>query len=238
MRTPSGVSYVLENRLVTKRLFREAIETTRVRQVEDYPHELAFAMRSLAPAAGAEDICMVVLTPGIYNSAYFEHSFLARQMGVEVVEGRDLIAYDNRIYMRTIRGLQPVDVIYRRIDDAFLDTLPPKVPAAFEFRNASWLDEAVYARLRARNLALCIADTGEKTTPIVETADYGYFRLRDEGYQADDLARWAGEIQARASRWREVFVYYSGHSDEEGLLLAGARVGYRELRDLMRSDLP
>ena len=84
--------------------------------------------------------------------------------------------------------------------DAFLDTLPPKVPAAFEFRNASWLDDAVYERLRARNLALCIADTGDKTTPIVETADYGYFRLRDEGYQAADIARWADEIaDARAA---------------------------------------
>ena len=78
--------------------------------------------------------------------------------------------------------------------DAFLDALPPKVPAAFEFRNASWLDDEVYERLRARNLALCIADTGEKTTPIVETADYGYFRLRDEGYQPADIERWAAEI--------------------------------------------
>ena len=84
--------------------------------------------------------------------------------------------------------------------DAFLDTLPPKVPAAFEFRNASWLDDAVYARLRARNLALCIADTGDKTTPIVETADYGYFRLRDEGYQAADIARWAGRDRRRTRR--------------------------------------
>ncbi len=91
--------------------------------------------------------------------------------------------------------------------------LPPKVPAAFEFRNASWLDDAVYERLRARNLALCIADTGDKTTPLVETADYGYFRLRDEGYQAADIDKWAAEIEARASRWRETFVYFK-HEDE------------------------
>jgi uncharacterized protein YecE (DUF72 family) len=97
--------------------------------------------------------------------------------------------------------------------DAFLDTLPPKVPAAFEFRNASWLDDAVYQRLQARNLALCIADTGDKTTPMVETADYGYFRLRDEGYQAADIARWASEITSHASRWREAFVYFK-HEDE------------------------
>jgi uncharacterized protein YecE (DUF72 family) len=97
--------------------------------------------------------------------------------------------------------------------DAFLDTLPPKVPAAFEFRNASWLEDPVYERLRARNLALCIADTGDKTTPIVETADYGYFRLRDEGYRAADIARWADEITAHAPRWREAFVYFK-HEDE------------------------
>jgi uncharacterized protein YecE (DUF72 family) len=97
--------------------------------------------------------------------------------------------------------------------DAFLDALPPRVPAAFEFRNGSWLDDAVYQRLQARNLALCIADTGDKTTPLVETADYGYFRLRDEGYQGADLERWAAQIQARADKWREVFVYFK-HEDE------------------------
>ena len=97
--------------------------------------------------------------------------------------------------------------------DAFLDTLPPKVPAAFEFRNASWLDEAVYERLRARNLALCIADTAERPAPVVATADYGYLRLRDEGYQPADIARWADEISTHAARWREAFVYFK-HEDE------------------------
>jgi uncharacterized protein YecE (DUF72 family) len=87
------------------------------------------------------------------------------------------------------------------------------VPAAFEFRNASWLDGPVYERLQARNLALCIADTGDKTTPIVETADYGYFRLRDEGYQPADIERWAAEVQTHAGRWREAFVYFK-HEDE------------------------
>jgi uncharacterized protein YecE (DUF72 family) len=97
--------------------------------------------------------------------------------------------------------------------DAFLGVLPPKVTAAFEFRHPSWLCEDVYDRLRARNLALCVADTGDATTPLVETADYGYFRLRDEGYQPADLERWASEIATRMTRWREAFVYFK-HEDE------------------------
>jgi uncharacterized circularly permuted ATP-grasp superfamily protein len=121
-RTPSGVSYMLENRAAMKRAFPRLFERYGVLPVEHYPQALLETLRAVAPR-GVEAPSVVLLTPGIYNSAYFEHSFLARQMGVEVVEGRDLIAYDNRIYMRTIRGLQPVDVIYRRIDDAFLDPL-------------------------------------------------------------------------------------------------------------------
>ncbi|HEX5692191.1 MAG TPA: circularly permuted type 2 ATP-grasp protein [Roseiflexaceae bacterium] len=121
-RTPSGVSYVLENRAAMKRTFPRLFERYGVLPVEHYPQALLETLRSVAPR-GVDSPSVVLLTPGIYNSAYFEHSFLARQMGIEVVEGRDLIAYDNRIFMRTIRGLQPVDVIYRRIDDAFLDPL-------------------------------------------------------------------------------------------------------------------
>jgi uncharacterized protein YecE (DUF72 family) len=97
--------------------------------------------------------------------------------------------------------------------DAFLDTLPPKVTAAFEFRHDSWLEESVYQRLRARNLALCLADTAERPAPIVETADYGYLRLRDEGYQPADIARWAEVVKAHASNWKETFVYFK-HEDE------------------------
>jgi uncharacterized circularly permuted ATP-grasp superfamily protein len=121
-RTPSGVSYMLENRAAMKRAFPRLFERYGVLPVEHYPQALLETLRAVAPR-GVEAPSVALLTPGIYNSAYFEHSFLARQMGIEVVEGRDLIAYDNRIYMRTIRGLQPVDVIYRRIDDAFLDPL-------------------------------------------------------------------------------------------------------------------
>jgi uncharacterized circularly permuted ATP-grasp superfamily protein len=120
VRTPSGVSYVLENRLVTKRVFREAIEMTSVRPVEQYPIELAHTMRSIAPET-AGDVSMVVLTPGIFNSAYFEHSFLARHMGVDLVEPADLFVDDDTVFVRTTHGPKRVHVIYRRVDDAFLD---------------------------------------------------------------------------------------------------------------------
>lgn len=123
VRTPSGVSYVVENRLVTKRIFRHSLELTNVRSVEEYPSELAHTMRSLAPegSAGDDDIRMVVLTPGVYNSAYFEHSFLARHMGIELVEPTDLFVDDDTVYVRTTHGPKRIHVIYRRIDDAYLD---------------------------------------------------------------------------------------------------------------------
>jgi uncharacterized circularly permuted ATP-grasp superfamily protein len=120
VRTPSGVSYVLENRLVTKRIFRDAVELSRVRPVEQYPIELVHAMRSIAPEASG-DVSMIVLTPGIYNSAYFEHSFLARHMGVDLVEPADLFVDDDTVFVRTTHGPKRVHVIYRRVDDAYLD---------------------------------------------------------------------------------------------------------------------
>ncbi|MFP5378149.1 MAG: DUF72 domain-containing protein [Vicinamibacteria bacterium] len=97
--------------------------------------------------------------------------------------------------------------------DRFLETLPPRVTAAFEFRHDSWHDEAVFERLRSRNLALCIADSETRSTPVVRTADYAYLRLRDEGYQDDDLVRWAGVVRQLAAETREVFVYFK-HEDE------------------------
>ena len=121
-RSPSGVSYVLENRAAMKRAFPRLFERSGVLPVEHYPQALLETLRAVAPR-GVEQPTVALLTPGVFNSAYFEHSFLARQMGVELVEGRDLVAYDNRIFMRTTRGLQQIDVIYRRIDDAFLDPL-------------------------------------------------------------------------------------------------------------------
>ena len=121
-RTPSGVSYVLENRAIMKRVFPSLFTAYRVRAIEDYPYNLLQCLKHVAPNR-AEDPSIVVLTPGIYNSAYFEHSFLARQMGVELVEGRDLIVENSFAYMRTTAGLKRVDVIYRRVDDDFLDPL-------------------------------------------------------------------------------------------------------------------
>jgi uncharacterized circularly permuted ATP-grasp superfamily protein len=120
LRTPSGVSYVLENRLVTKRVFARSFNEARVNRVDQYPTRLAEMLRSVAPD-GATDPSVVVLTPGIFNSAYYEHSFLARTTGFPLVEAGDLYVEKDRVYLRTIRGPRRVDVIYRRTDEAFLD---------------------------------------------------------------------------------------------------------------------
>ncbi|MEY2480384.1 MAG: hypothetical protein QOI04_1311 [Verrucomicrobiota bacterium] len=121
-RCPSGVSYVLENRQTMKRVFPNLLGRYRVRPVEDYSQELLNVLRFIAPR-GQTEPTVVLLTPGVYNSAYFEHSFLARSMGIEIVEGRDLVAQDQKVFMRTTKGLKQVDVIYRRINDDFLDPL-------------------------------------------------------------------------------------------------------------------
>ncbi len=120
LRCPSGVSYVLENRRIMKRTFPQVFEALQVRPVDEYPSRLLSTLQSLFPAA-REGAKVAVLTPGIYNSAYYEHTFLAQQMGVELVEGSDLVATNGRIMMRTTKGFEPVDVLYRRIDDDFLD---------------------------------------------------------------------------------------------------------------------
>jgi len=122
MRCPSGVSYVLENRRVMKNTFPQIFATLGIQPVDEYPGHLLDTLLNLAPSHIGNPT-VVVLTPGIYNSAYFEHSFLAQQMGVELVEGRDLVVVDGYVQMRTTKGLQRVDVIYRRIDDTFIDPL-------------------------------------------------------------------------------------------------------------------
>lgn len=122
LRVPSGVSYMLEDRKMMMRLFPELFARHRIAPVEHYPDMLLENLRSVAPT-GVLDPTIVVMTPGMYNSAYFEHAFLAQQMGVELVEGKDLYVHDNAVWMRTIRGPQRVDVIYRRLDDDFLDPL-------------------------------------------------------------------------------------------------------------------
>jgi len=149
VRTPSGISYVLENRLVMTRTFPDAFQAHEVLPVNHYPAELSKILRSLSPHGGSEPQ-MVLLSPGIYNSAYFEHSFLAQQMGIELVEGRDLIVDGGVVYMKTIHGLKRVDVVYRRIDDEFLDPL--------SFRTDSLLGvPGLMGAYRAGNVALANA---------------------------------------------------------------------------------
>ncbi len=145
-RTPSGVSYVLENRRALKRTFPGMFEAIGVRPVEQYPQELLKMLQYIAPA-GVVDPTVVLLTPGAYNSAYFEHTYLARQMGIEIVEGRDLLVRDARVFMRTTKGLQPVHVIYRRMDDDFLD------PTVFRRDSMLGLPGLIHA-YRAGNVSL------------------------------------------------------------------------------------
>ncbi|MDD2915874.1 MAG: circularly permuted type 2 ATP-grasp protein [Gallionella sp.] len=121
LRVPSGVSYMLENRQIMKRIFPEVFRTTNILPIDDYPTQLYQTLAALSPRPGDQPV-IAVLTPGIYNSAYFEHSYLAQQMGAYLVEGSDLlVGSDDVVYMKSISGLQRVDVIYRRIDDGFLD---------------------------------------------------------------------------------------------------------------------
>ncbi len=206
LRTPSGISYVIENRRIMARVFPELFSSHRIRPVDDYPARLLHALRAAAPSRsndGNSEPTIVVLTPGVHNSAYFEHSFLARQMGVELVEGRDLVCRDNTIRMRTTDGERRVDVIYRRIDDDYLDPL--------QFRPDSLLGCAgIVNAARAGNVAIAnavgngVADDkavypyvpamiryylGEE--PTLDTVPT--FRLDDEGEREEALRR-IGEL--------------------------------------------
>ncbi len=147
LRTPSGVSYVLENRQVMKRVFPNMIRDYRLWPVETYTSDLLALLTRLAPAHVPEPT-VVLLTPGVFNSAYFEHSFLARQMGIEIVEGNDLVVENDRVYMRRSDGLAPVHVIYRRLDDDFLD------PTVFRKDSLLGVPGLVNA-YRKGNVALC-----------------------------------------------------------------------------------
>lgn len=148
-RTPSGVSYVVENRHMMLRAFPDLLDDIGLRPIENYGAKLISALYEIAPA-GVPDPCVVLLSPGTYNSAYFEHVFLAREMGVPLVEGRDLLVQDDRVFMRTTGGLSPVDVIYRRIDDDYLD------PEAFHPGSMLGVPGLMRA-YRAGNLALANA---------------------------------------------------------------------------------
>ncbi|MBL8045086.1 MAG: circularly permuted type 2 ATP-grasp protein [Anaerolineales bacterium] len=170
LRSPSGVSYMLENRQVMKRVFADLFARYGVEPVEHYPQELLNTLRSVAPH-GFSDATVALLTPGLHNSAYFEHTFLARQMGIEIVEGRDLVTHNNKLYMRTTRGLKLVDVLYRRVDDDFLDSLT--------FRQDSMLGVAgLVNAYRAGNVTLAnaigtgVADDKAVYAFVPEMIDY------------------------------------------------------------------
>jgi uncharacterized circularly permuted ATP-grasp superfamily protein len=149
LRVPSGVSYMLANRQVMKKVFPGIFDRYNVRPIDHYPQALLTTLRALAPL-NRPDPTIVLLSPGVYNSAYYEHTFLARQMGIELVEGRDLLVHDNVVYMRTTAGVRRVDVIYRRVDDDFLDPLA--------FRPDSTLGVGgLFNAYRAGNIALANA---------------------------------------------------------------------------------
>ena len=174
-RTPSGVSYMLENREVMMRAIPEAFRDYRVRPVDGYAAQLLANLRALAPPSRREPT-IVVLTPGVYNSAYFEHAYLAEQMGVELVEGRDLFVEDNCVYMKDICGPQPVDVVYRRVDDDFLDPLV--------FRKDSSLGVAgLVNAYRAGNVALV---NGVGTGVADDKAVYPYVPAMIKYYLDED----------------------------------------------------
>lgn len=149
LRVPSGVSYMLTSRQVMKRVFPALIKQCGVRPIDHYPQALLSTLRDLVPEGRPEPV-IVLLSPGVYNSAYFEHAYLARQMGIELVEGRDLAVHDNFVYMRHTSGLKRVDVIYRRIDDDFIDPLA--------FRNDTILGiPGLFNAYRSRNVVLANA---------------------------------------------------------------------------------
>jgi uncharacterized circularly permuted ATP-grasp superfamily protein len=149
LRVPSGASYMLSNRHVMRNVFPKLFQHYHIRSVDHYPRMLLSTLQELSPAPSAEPT-VVLLTPGAFNSAYFEHTFLARQMGMELVEGRDLLVHDNVVYMRTTAGLRRVDVIYRRIDDDFIDPIP--------FRHDSIMGvPGLFSAYRAGNVILANA---------------------------------------------------------------------------------
>ncbi len=150
LRVPSGVSYMLTNRQVTKRVFPQLFTDYEIEPIDHYAADCSWARCGRSRRSSQPNPTIVVLTPGVFNSAYFEHAFLARQMGVELVEGRDLLVHDNVVYMRTTRGLQRVDVIYRRVDDDFLD------PLAFR-RDSSLGVAGLFNAYRAGNVAMANA---------------------------------------------------------------------------------
>lgn len=213
LRCPSGVSYVLQNRHVMKRNFPQCFQASNVRPVSDYAARLYELLCSIAPPH-VDDPTVVVLTPGVYNSAYYEHSYLAQQMGVELVEGRDLLVDKDHVYMRTTKGLKRVDVIYRRIDDAFLD---PKA-----FRKDSVLGVAGLMNVyRSGNVALANAPgTGIADDKVIYAFVHKMIRfyLKEEPILAS--------VPTYVCQREEDRNYVLSHLDELVVKAAGESGGY------------
>jgi uncharacterized circularly permuted ATP-grasp superfamily protein len=212
-RCPSGVSYVLENRTLLNRVFPEFFASYPVRPIKDYPTLLLETLLFVAPRLSQQPV-VVVLTPGIYNAAYFEHSYLAREMGVALVEGRDLLVEDNHVFMRTTRGKRPVDVIYRRIDDDFLDPLT--------FRHESQLGVAgLVNAYRDGNVALANAPGAGVAD---DKAVYAFMPQLIRYYLAEDplLPQVPTHVGFRA----EDFRYMTEHAPELVIKTTGDAGGY------------
>lgn len=230
-RTPSGVSYVIENRHLMMRAFPDLAEGIAIADVDDYGRQLAKALQAVAPQGTAHPNA-VVLTPGVYNSAYFEHIFLAREMGVPLVEGRDLVVENDRVYMRTTGGLEPVHVIYRRIDDDFLD---PRT-----FRKDSMLGvPGLFAAYRKGNVTLANA---VGTGAADDKAIYAYMpRIIRYYLQQDPILN---NVQTHICREKEGLAYTLDHLDRLVTKPVGGSGGYgvvvgphaskKTLRDLRR----
>ena len=230
-RTPSGVSYMLENRMLMMKVFASLFKENKVRPVDGYPAQLILNLRELYTGSGSNP-CVVLLSPGIYNSAYFEHSFLAQQMGIELVEGRDLFTEDNFVFMKTTKGKKRVDVIYRRVDDDFLDPLT--------FRAESVLGCAgLVNAYRAGNVAIA---NGIGTGVADDKAVYAYvpdmirFYLKEEpilaqiptylGWREDDL-------KIMLEKTSELVIKAANESGGYGMLI-GPQATKEEVEDFRR----
>jgi uncharacterized circularly permuted ATP-grasp superfamily protein len=213
LRCPSGVSYVLENRRLMKSLFPQLYAQLRVRSVSDYSSKLRSLLEFIAPETDAEP-CAVLLTPGLHNSAYFEHSFLAQQMGIKLVEGRDLVVQDNLVRMRTTDGFQRVDVIYRRIDDDFLD---PKC-----FREDSLLGvPGLMAAYQAGNVALANAPgNGIADDKVI----YAYVPQMIKYYLGEEIL--LPNVPTRICAEKDDLQYVVEHLDELVVKAANESGGY------------
>ncbi|HUI57845.1 MAG TPA: circularly permuted type 2 ATP-grasp protein [Bryobacteraceae bacterium] len=233
VRTPSGVSYVLENRLVMTRIFPDAFQACEVLPVNNYPAELCRILRSLSPRG--EQAQMVLLSPGIHNSAYFEHSFLAQEMGIELVEGRDLIVDTGVVFMKTIHGLKRVDVMYRRIDDEFLDPLT--------FRSDSLLGvPGLMGAYRAGNIALVnavgngIAD--DKAIYSYVPAFIRYYLGEDAILRNVETYLGVRDLSFMIEHLPELVVKAVGESGGYGMLIgpAAERAAIEQFRDRIRAN--